>query len=52
MSSEFPTRSNSNGAVQPETKVRGLKFQTYEVKGLYHLFSETNALVSCAVLRS
>ena len=41
-----------NGAVQPQKMVRGLKFRIYIVKGLYHLCSETNALVSCAVLRS
>ena len=40
------------GAVQPQKMVRGLKFRIHEVKELYHLCSETNALLSCAVLRS
>ena len=36
----FPTRSNTNRAVQPQKMARGLKFRIYEVEGLYYLFSE------------
>ena len=38
--SGFPTRSNTNGAVQPQKMARGLKFQILEVEGLYYLYSE------------
>ena len=40
MSSGFLTRSNENGAVQPQKMVRGLKFSIKEVEGLYNLCSE------------
>ena len=34
-SSGFPTRSDTNWAVQPQKMARGLKFQIEEVEGLY-----------------
>ena len=39
-SSEFPTRSDTNRAVQPQEMARGLKFWIYEEEGLYYLCSE------------
>ena len=36
----FPTRSNTNQAVQLHKMARGLKFCMYEVEGLYYLCSE------------
>ena len=36
----FPTWADTNRAVQPHKMVRGLKFQIYEVEGLYYLCSE------------
>ena len=36
----FPTRSDTNQAVQPQKIARGLKFCTSEVEGLYKLCSE------------
>ena len=36
----FPTRSDRSRDVQPQKIARGLKFQSYEVEGLYHLCSE------------
>ena len=38
--SEFPTRSDTNRAVQPQKMARNLKFRIYEVEGLYYLCSE------------
>ena len=32
----FPTRSNLNRAAQPQNMVEGVKFQIYEVAGLYY----------------
>ena len=32
----FPTRSETNMAVQPQKMARGLKFQIWEEKGLYY----------------
>ena len=32
----FPTRSDTNQAVQPHKMARGLKFRIYEVEGLYY----------------
>ena len=40
MSSGFPTRSDTNRAVQPQGIARGLKFRIYVVEGLYYLCSE------------
>ena len=40
MSSRFPTRSDTNRAVQPQGIARGLKFWIYVVEGLYYLCSE------------
>ena len=36
----FRRGSNTNQAVQPQNMVRGLKFVTYGVEGLYYPFSE------------
>ena len=36
-SSQFPTRSDTNQAVQPQKMARGLKFQILEVEGLYYI---------------
>ena len=36
----FPTRSDTNGAVQPQKMARGLKFGIYVVEGLYYPYSE------------
>ena len=50
--SEFPTRSNTNRAVQPQKMVRDLKFRILEEKGLYYLFSENKgaeSLIICEV---
>ena len=40
MSSGFPTRSDTNLAVQPQKIARSLKFRIQEVKGLYYLCSK------------
>ena len=45
----FPTRSDTNWALQLQKVVKGLKFWIYEVEGLYYLCSETKWLISCAV---
>ena len=36
----FPTRSDTNQAVQLQKMARGLKFRIYKVEGLYNLCSE------------
>ena len=36
----FPTRSDTNQAVQLQKMARGLKFRLYKVEGLYYLCSE------------
>ena len=36
----FPTRSDTNQAVQPQKMARGLKIRTLKVEGLYYLNSE------------
>ena len=36
----FPTRSDTNRAVQPQKVARGLKFWVQEEEGLYYLCSE------------
>ena len=36
----FPTRSDTNQAVQLQKMARGLKFRIHEVEGLYYPFSE------------
>ena len=38
--SGFPTRSDTNQAVQPQKMARGLKFRIYKVDGLYYPSSE------------
>ena len=43
--SGFPTRSDTNRAVQPQKMARGLKFRKYEVE------AKTKVLISCADLR-
>ena len=40
LSSGFPTRSDTNSAVQTQRMARGLKFWIYVVEGFYHLCSE------------
>ena len=45
----FPTRSETNWAVQPQTMTRGLKFRIKEVKDCTICVVKTNALISCAV---
>ena len=40
LSSGFPTRSDTNRAVQSPKMARGLKFWMWEVEGLYYLCSE------------
>ena len=40
MSSVFPTRSDTNRAVQSMNMARGLKFRIQEVEGLYYPCSE------------
>ena len=52
MSSGFPTRSDTNQAVQPQKMGRGLKFRILEEEGLYYLFSEKKALIRTADLRT
>ena len=39
-SSGFPTRSDTNRAVQPQKIARGLKFRIKVVEGLYYPYSE------------
>ena len=39
-SSEFPTRSDTNRAVQQQKMARGLQFRIYEVEGLYYPYSK------------
>ena len=39
-SSGFPTRSDTNWAVQPQKMARGLKFRITVVEGLYFPYSE------------
>ena len=39
-SSGFPTKSDTNRAVQPQKMARGLKFRIEVVEGLYYPFSE------------
>ena len=40
MSSGFPTRSDTNGAVQPQKMPSGWKIWVKEIEGLYYLCSE------------
>ena len=40
MSSGFPTRSDTNKAVQPQKMARSLKFRILEVEEMYNLFSK------------
>ena len=40
LSSGFPTRCNTNWAVQPQKIARALEFRIKAVKGLYYLCSE------------
>ena len=39
-SSGFPTRSDTNRAVQPQKMARGMKFRIFVVEGLYYPCSE------------
>ena len=39
-SSGFPTRSDTNRAVQPQKMASGLKFRIKVVEGLYYPYSE------------
>ena len=39
----FPTRSNTNQAVQPQKMARGLKFWILGAKGLFYLCIENKA---------
>ena len=41
LSMKFPTKSNTDRAVQPQKMARGLKFWIYKIEGLYNLCSET-----------
>ena len=36
----YPTRSETNGAMQAQKMAIGLKFWIQEVEGLYYMFSE------------
>ena len=38
--SRFPTRSDTNKAIQPKKMARKLKFPIQEVEGFYYLSSE------------
>ena len=40
LSSRFPTRSDTNQAVQPQKMVRDMKFWIQKVEALYYLCSE------------
>ena len=40
MSSGFPTRSDTNQALQPQKMARGLKIKIYKDDGLYYLCKE------------
>ena len=42
-SSGFPTRYDTNLAVQIQKMTRGLKFRIYEIQGLYYICSENKA---------
>ena len=48
LSSWFPTRSDTNRAVQTRKMARGLKYRIKLVEGLYYI-AKTNVLISCAV---
>ena len=47
----FPTRCDTNQAVQPQKMNRGLKFWIKEVEGLYYgiFVAKTKVLISCVV---
>ena len=45
----FPTRSDTNRAVQPQRMATGWKFPIYVVEGLYYLCSENKGAVSFMV---
>ena len=47
----FPTRSNTNQAVQLQEMARGLELQIKKKEGLYYLIyvAKTKAVISCAV---
>ena len=51
LSSGFPTRSNTNQAVQPQKMARCLKFLIKEVEGLYYLCSNNKGADQLADLR-
>ena len=44
----FPTRSETNRAVQQQSKARDMKFRIWKVDGFYYV-AETKTLISCAV---
>ena len=46
----FPTRSDTNQAVQSLNMARGLKFRIQEVEGLYYPVAKTKALISFTVI--
>ena len=54
LSSGFPTRSDTNQAVQSQQMARGLKFRILEVEGLYYLCSKNKGadLAAAQLLRS
>ena len=45
----FPSRSDTNQAVQLQKMARGLKFRFKKVEGLYYLCKKTKALISFMV---
>ena len=50
LSSGFPTRSDTNRAVQLQKMDRGLKFRILEVEGCTIFVDKTNALIDTAQL--
>ena len=50
-SSGFPTRSDTNRAVQAQKMARGLKFRIYEVDEFYYLCSENKGADQLRVYR-
>ena len=49
LSSGFPTRSDTNQAVQTQKMARGLKFRIKKVKGFHNLCRENKGANCCAV---
>ena len=48
-SSGFPTRSDTNWAVQSQNMARGLKFRIQKGEGVYYPLAKTKALISFTV---